>query len=85
MSPHAIVPQRAPQPSNENGYTNGAAAAPKNRSLLQLTETDELHDLICVGFGPASLAIAIALHDSLEDGDRQFTIRIMLIRIVNIS
>lgn len=24
---------------------------------------DELHDLICIGFGPASLAIAISLHD----------------------
>jgi L-ornithine N5-oxygenase len=27
---------------------------------------DKLHDLICVGFGPASLAIAIALHDTLD-------------------
>ena len=27
---------------------------------------DKLHDLICVGFGPASLAVAIALHDTLD-------------------
>lgn len=27
---------------------------------------NEIHDLICVGFGPASLAIAIALHDALD-------------------
>jgi len=27
---------------------------------------DELLDLLCVGFGPASLAIAIALHDSIS-------------------
>ena len=26
-------------------------------------ESNEIYDLICVGFGPASLAIAIALHD----------------------
>lgn len=33
---------------------------------LKGTPQEELHDLICVGFGPASLAIAIALHDSLD-------------------
>ncbi|EFQ97798.1 L-ornithine 5-monooxygenase [Nannizzia gypsea CBS 118893] len=33
--------------------------------FLSRTSDDELHDLICVGFGPASLAIAIALHDRL--------------------
>lgn len=27
---------------------------------------DEIHDLVCVGFGPASLAIAVALNDSLQ-------------------
>ncbi|KAJ5902672.1 FAD-dependent pyridine nucleotide-disulfide oxidoreductase [Penicillium taxi] len=30
------------------------------------TPADELHDLLCVGFGPASLAISIALHDALD-------------------
>lgn len=30
----------------------------------------EPYDLVCVGFGPASLAIAIALHDALEDASR---------------
>jgi L-ornithine N5-oxygenase len=38
------------------------------QSHLQSTNPDELHDLICVGFGPASLAIAVALHDALEPG-----------------
>ncbi|KAL2787459.1 L-lysine 6-monooxygenase (NADPH-requiring)-domain-containing protein [Aspergillus keveii] len=33
---------------------------------LRPTPADELHDLLCVGFGPASLAIAIALHDALD-------------------
>jgi L-ornithine N5-oxygenase len=31
---------------------------------LQKDDGDEIYDLICVGFGPASLAIAIALHDA---------------------
>ena len=34
--------------------------------MLKRYEDDEIHDLICVGFGPASLAIAVALHDELE-------------------
>lgn len=35
-------------------------------SHLQSTSDDEIHDLVCVGFGPASLAIAVALHDALD-------------------
>ncbi|KAK8121542.1 L-ornithine 5-monooxygenase [Apiospora kogelbergensis] len=35
---------------------------------LQATAADEVHDLICVGFGPASLAVAVALHDSMASG-----------------
>ena len=35
------------------------------RSALRHTALEELHDLVCVGFGPASLAIAVALHDKL--------------------
>jgi L-ornithine N5-oxygenase len=34
--------------------------------VLEATPPDELHDVLCVGFGPASLAIAIALHDTLD-------------------
>ncbi|KAI9036587.1 L-ornithine N5-oxygenase sida [Aspergillus affinis] len=33
---------------------------------LKATPHDELHDLLCVGFGPASLAIGIALNDALD-------------------
>ncbi|OOQ88860.1 ornithine-N5-oxygenase [Penicillium brasilianum] len=40
--------------------------APVNRTLLRSVPTDEMHDLLCVGFGPASLAIAIALHDAMD-------------------
>ncbi|RMJ27731.1 l-ornithine [Aspergillus sp. HF37] len=34
--------------------------------VLEATPPHELHDVLCVGFGPASLAIAIALHDTLD-------------------
>ncbi|KIW65278.1 hypothetical protein PV04_07550 [Phialophora macrospora] len=33
---------------------------------LPTPDSNEIHDLVCVGFGPASLAIAVALHDSLQ-------------------
>ncbi|KAI9840538.1 MAG: hypothetical protein M1837_001552 [Sclerophora amabilis] len=56
-----------------NGFTNGVSRAANpsrpGRSKLQRTPPDELHDLICVGFGPASLAIAVALHDTLASSD----------------
>src|SRR5436189_368120 len=35
-------------------------------SRLRKVPGEDIHDLICVGFGPASLAIAIALHDVLD-------------------
>lgn len=42
------------------------AQTPANRALLRSVPADEMHDLLCVGFGPASLAIAIALHDAMD-------------------
>ena len=35
-------------------------------TTLTSSSDDDIYDLICVGFGPASLSIAIALHDALE-------------------
>jgi L-ornithine N5-monooxygenase len=35
---------------------------------LNATGPDGIHDLVCVGFGPASLAIAVALHDLQDPG-----------------
>ncbi|KAK4547640.1 hypothetical protein LTR36_000597 [Oleoguttula mirabilis] len=75
MSPHALpyherddksdrdqaIPNGALE-SNHASHTTGKA----HSSLLQRYDDDEIHDLICVGFGPASLAIAVALHDALE-------------------
>ena len=39
----------------------------KPQSLLRQSPQQELHDLVCIGFGPASLAIATALNDTLEE------------------
>ena len=33
---------------------------------LPYVATEDLHDLVCVGFGPASLAIGVALQDAFE-------------------
>ena len=33
------------------------------RDRLNGNNVDEVYDLVCVGFGPASLAIAVAIHD----------------------
>ncbi|TKA75474.1 hypothetical protein B0A55_04579 [Friedmanniomyces simplex] len=75
MSPHAVSlvgdeeqadvatrDQTARQ--NVSEHINGTT----KKSLLRPYDEDELHDLVCVGFGPASLAIAVALHDALQDG-----------------
>ncbi|KAK5940434.1 hypothetical protein PMZ80_006849 [Knufia obscura] len=45
--------------------------------LLSQTRTDAVHDLLSIGFGPASLAIAVAIYDILEQraltGSTSFT------------
>ena len=66
LSPHANGDGESNGSRLSQGYryvstTSGPRACP-----LHPTSTDELHDLVCVGFGPASLAIAIALHDAIE-------------------
>ncbi|KAF3761420.1 hypothetical protein M406DRAFT_342218 [Cryphonectria parasitica EP155] len=53
-----------------NGSTQTASQSThRNRSAhLRASDVDSVHDLVCVGFGPASLAIAVAIHDGLEAG-----------------
>lgn len=58
---HAHVAPQAPSPAAHNSYRNRSAH-------LQASDLESVHDLLCVGFGPASLAIAVALNDSLEAG-----------------
>lgn len=75
MAPHSELDNDM----NGSGYFNGAngngsvPTVPKNtlqtrQSNLKASDADSVHDLVCCGFGPASLAIAVAIHDSLENG-----------------
>ncbi|KAI1333642.1 L-ornithine 5-monooxygenase [Xylariaceae sp. FL0016] len=41
----------------------------RKTSHLRSSSLDDVHDLICVGFGPASLSIAVALHDAIDGGN----------------
>ncbi|ERS96222.1 hypothetical protein HMPREF1624_07131 [Sporothrix schenckii ATCC 58251] len=52
---------------NGTNGTNGVYST-ANQSRLRPAVPDEVQDLICVGFGPASLAVAVAVHDTLEAG-----------------
>jgi len=80
MSPHAEVAAGGPEspaPATQQAFTGFLTEnieeshfpAYENRSHLRYTPEEELHDLICVGFGPASLAIGVALHDALDGTD----------------
>ncbi|CAK7568636.1 MAG: hypothetical protein SEPTF4163_006633 [Sporothrix epigloea] len=67
---------------SSNGTINGCHSSKQstvNQSLIQPAEPDELQDLICVGFGPASLAIAVAVHDALEAGTLKTCPRILFL------
>ncbi|KAK8045644.1 hypothetical protein PG993_005668 [Apiospora rasikravindrae] len=74
MSPNTLVGSHIDGPPFANGQTSAPMAEPESQPLpsmssnLQATSADEVHDLICVGFGPASLAVAVAIHDGLESG-----------------
>ncbi|KAL2193026.1 L-lysine 6-monooxygenase (NADPH-requiring)-domain-containing protein [Corynascus similis CBS 632.67] len=80
MSPHCTDEREHPVLTNGsddtdaiprlvNGTTNGSPAQDFPRSrYLKPADADSILDLVCVGFGPASVAIAVALHDSLEAG-----------------
>ena len=48
--------------SEDNPHSTRRAPSP----YLQASATDQVYDILCVGFGPASLAIAVALHDAAE-------------------
>ncbi|KAF2262664.1 L-ornithine 5-monooxygenase (L-ornithine N(5)-oxygenase) [Lojkania enalia] len=84
MSPHAdfdslLRNEIGPAPAVQEAFTNANGFADSfsdpqfsclgNRSHLRYTLEDELHDLVCIGFGPASLAIATALHDAQDGTD----------------
>ncbi|KAJ4288775.1 PAK- GC kinase Sid1 [Collariella sp. IMI 366227] len=74
MSPHSLVDMEAsvqngtygaePVPQLVNGASNGS---PKSQ-YLKPADSDSVLDVVCVGYGPASVAIGVALHDALEAG-----------------
>ncbi|KLU86076.1 L-ornithine 5-monooxygenase (L-ornithine N(5)-oxygenase) [Magnaporthiopsis poae ATCC 64411] len=63
-----------------NGHHNRRSYATSLKSQYVLpTAADELHDLVCVGFGPASLAVAVAIHDALEAGQLATAPRVLFL------
>jgi L-ornithine N5-monooxygenase len=38
-------------------------------SALSTAADDEVHDMVCIGFGPAAVGIAVALHDAHEEAE----------------
>ncbi|WYZ41136.1 hypothetical protein EsH8_V_000031 [Colletotrichum jinshuiense] len=54
-----------------NGHSAGGSRIQKSQ-YLRASDPSEIHDLICVGFGPASLSVAVSMHDAQEAG-RQLT------------
>jgi len=69
-----LVGQNAPSASStsspsathisDHSHINTTNITPQTPLSPSSEPTPELHDLICVGFGPATLAIAIAIHDT---------------------
>ena len=63
---------QAPRAANGTNGANGANGTRGHLGLkspyLRAADTDCVHDLVCIGFGPASLAVAVALHDAMEAG-----------------
>lgn len=67
---------------NENGNGHFESHARHGASLLERCPDEEVHDVVCVGFGPASLAIAVALNDALEARDPSLSTRRPKIRFL---
>lgn len=67
---------KAKKHTSTNGFygpletdVNGTHEASKLTALsgLMPTTPDDVHDMVCIGFGPANLALAAALHDRLRE------------------
>lgn len=73
MAPHSEQDMNGSSLNGSIQATNHTTTTPQtsdnhlNKSAhLHASDIESIHDLICVGFGPASLAIAVALNDALE-------------------
>lgn len=71
-SSNGFTPTTTPStPTYTNGHAETTHTKPQHRErspYLTPANPESEHDLICVGFGPASLAVAVALHDSIAAG-----------------
>jgi L-ornithine N5-oxygenase len=81
-------PMESNSVSSINGISHGISNGPYNGKsgtrhntphFLSGSDPDSVHDLVCVGFGPASLAIAVALHDALEAGTLKEAPRVLFL------
>lgn len=64
---HDAVPELVNGDATDDMHHTSDATITKS-PFLRPTSADSVYDLVCIGFGPASLAIAIALHDEMEAG-----------------
>jgi len=64
MAPHADISEIDLESVPER---NGS----KFKTHVQSTPQNDVHDVVCIGFGPASLAIAVALHDATKQTGKQ--------------
>lgn len=55
---------------SSNGTSNGARVYNERSKYLEASPLDSEFDLVCAGFGPASIAVAIAMNDALAAGEK---------------
>ncbi|KAK3350233.1 L-lysine 6-monooxygenase (NADPH-requiring)-domain-containing protein [Lasiosphaeria hispida] len=77
-APQLVVEHTSVQQALETNGTGVRSHARKSQ-YLKPTSTDSVYDLVCIGFGPASLAIAVALHDAMEAGTLAVAPKILFI------
>ncbi|EME41702.1 hypothetical protein DOTSEDRAFT_73935 [Dothistroma septosporum NZE10] len=83
MSPHAVPSTDVSSYGSPTFSSSDVPDLVETRdSNLQRCADDEVHDLVCVGFGPAALAIAVALHDSLESRGSRLSTRSPRVRFL---
>ncbi|KIX98939.1 uncharacterized protein Z520_05400 [Fonsecaea multimorphosa CBS 102226] len=67
---HEHQPDSASPANGINGWPSESLSSSQRTDrvgpVFYSAAPGDVHDLVCVGFGPASLAIAVALHDSLR-------------------
>ena len=78
-----IFPDTCPTANVMNGV-NGTSHSPgrphiRKSQYIKPSDPDATYDLVCIGFGPASVAIAVALHDTLEAGNLEAAPKVLFL------